>query len=38
MHGGRMTGDFDQSEATEEGILSCAMGRTTHLPGAATLN
>jgi ribose transport system ATP-binding protein len=38
MHAGRLTGDFTQIEATEEGILACAMGRTTHLPGAAYLN
>ena len=37
MHAGRITGEFARTEATEEGILACAMGRTTHLPVTATL-
>jgi ribose transport system ATP-binding protein len=31
LYGGRITGHFTQATATEEAILACAMGQTTHL-------
>ncbi len=31
MHTGRITGSFKHIEATEEGILACAMGHAEHL-------
>ena len=31
MHNGQVTGEFGDKEATEEGILACAMGHATHL-------
>ncbi len=30
MHEGRITGEFDRSEAQEEPILACVMGQSTH--------
>lgn len=32
MYDGRITGEFTQEEATEEGILACATGQATNLP------
>ncbi|MCL4393304.1 MAG: sugar ABC transporter ATP-binding protein [Chloroflexi bacterium] len=34
MHAGRITGDFRRRDASEEAILSCAMGRLEHLAEA----
>jgi ribose transport system ATP-binding protein len=31
MYAGRICGEFDHQEATEEAILACAMGQATHL-------
>lgn len=38
MYTGRISGEFDHQEATEEDILACAMGQATHLKNPAERN